>query len=250
MARTRGRGSTTTRLASSIAVVALGVIGGLSWALPSGVTSGAISHKPKSFVISTLGNAQLGTILVKGTPLYTLQASKTRCATECLKIWPEVLLPKGMKKATAGNGVKASKLGTVKRAHGALQVTYAGQPLYWFSGDTAGSQVNGNITDLWGKWSVVVTVKLANATAVPGSVGPAPTSPPAGSSPSSRTSPPTTSAPSHTTQPPPTTQPPTTQPPPTTSRRETSRRRRPRRRRARERGVSASEDRRVEPRPV
>jgi len=218
MARTRGRGSTTTRLASSIAAVVLGVIGVLSWALPAGVASAAISHKPKSFVISTLGNAQLGTILVKGTPLYTLQASKTRCATQCLKIRPEVLLPRGMKKATAGNGVKSSKLGTIKRAHGALQVTYAGQPLYRFSGDTAGSEVNGNITDLWGKWSVVVTVKLANATPVPGSVGLAPTSPPAGTSSTSRTSPPTTSAPSHTTQPPPTTRPPpTTQPPPTTT---------------------------------
>ena len=38
--------------------------------------------------------------------------------------------------------MNAAKLGTVKRAHGALQVTYAGKPLYRFFEDMPG-QVNG-----------------------------------------------------------------------------------------------------------
>ena len=48
----------------------------------------------------------------------------------------------------AGSGAKASLLGTVKRTDGRLQVTYAGHPLYYFSGhmtsrDVSGQGVNG-----------------------------------------------------------------------------------------------------------
>jgi predicted lipoprotein with Yx(FWY)xxD motif len=110
-------------------------------------------------VISTTKNAKLGTVLVSGNALYTLKASKTACTAQCLKVWPAVLLPKGATSATAGKGVSEAKLGTVKRSGGKLQVTYAGKPLYWFSGDSAAGQVNGNMTDKWGKWSSVTTAK-------------------------------------------------------------------------------------------
>lgn len=113
-------------------------------------------------VISTTQNQNLGTILVAGNPVYTLKASSTSCGTQCLKIWPEVVLPKGMTKARAGSGVTASKLGTVKRPGGVLQVTYGGKALYYFVGDTTTGEVNGNITDKWGKWSTVVTKPAAS----------------------------------------------------------------------------------------
>ena len=129
------------------------VIGGLS---ASAVASGAAGAATVT-TVSTAKNANFGTILIGGKTVYTLKASSTACAATCLKVWPEVLLPKGVKKAKAGNGVNAAKLGTVKRANGALQVTYAGKPLYWFVGDTTAGQVHGNVTDTWGKWSVVVT---------------------------------------------------------------------------------------------
>jgi predicted lipoprotein with Yx(FWY)xxD motif len=122
-------------------------------------------------VVSATKSGQLGTILVSGNTLYTLRASATPCTALCLTIWPELLLPKGVTKAKAGTGVSASKLGTVKRAHGALQVTYAGKALYWFSGDTAAGQVNGNVTDAWGKWSDVVTAKAAGSGSGSGSGG-------------------------------------------------------------------------------
>ena len=60
----------------------------------------------------------VGTILVSGKTVYTLKPSKTACSTACLKIWPALMLPKGVTKATAGKGVSASKLGTVKRSGG------------------------------------------------------------------------------------------------------------------------------------
>jgi predicted lipoprotein with Yx(FWY)xxD motif len=64
-----------------------------------------------------------------------------------------------LKKASAGSGVSASKLGTIARSGGVLQVTYAGKPLYTFIGDKSTGAVNGNVTDTWGSWSDVVTVK-------------------------------------------------------------------------------------------
>src|ERR1700733_16038582 len=122
------------------AIVALG---GLSGLVVAEGTAGAAT----SVVVSTTKTPSQGTILVSGKTVYTVKASKTACSTQCLKIWPALMLPKGVTKATAGTGVSASKLGTIKRSGGALQVTYSGKPLYYFVGDTAAGQVNGNITD-------------------------------------------------------------------------------------------------------
>jgi predicted lipoprotein with Yx(FWY)xxD motif len=133
-------------------------VGGLFAPVLAANPAGAATS-PKSVVISTLKTKKFGTILVSGRTLYTLKPSKTPCAASCQKVWPEVLLPKGQMKATAGPGVNAAKLGTVKGAGGALQVTYSGKALYWFVGDKAPGQVNGNGTDTWGTWSDVATVK-------------------------------------------------------------------------------------------
>jgi predicted lipoprotein with Yx(FWY)xxD motif len=120
----------------------------------------ASSHASKPVVITTAKTSKYGTILVlNGRTLYTLKPSSTSCGLKCLKIWPEVLLPKGVTKAKAGTGVSAAKLGTIKRADGAEQVTYGGKALYKFFKDTAAGQVKGVTTDTWGKWSVVATKK-------------------------------------------------------------------------------------------
>lgn len=147
-------------LGARMATAAL-VIGGLSASFFAASVAGAATGA--SVVISTTKNAKLGTILVSGTTLYTLKTSKTPCTAQCLKVWPAVLLPKGMTSAAAGKGVSAAKLGTVKRSGGTLQVTYSGKPLYRFSGDKATGQVNGNVTDTWGKWSSIVTAKPAQS---------------------------------------------------------------------------------------
>jgi predicted lipoprotein with Yx(FWY)xxD motif len=66
-------------------------------------------------------------------------------------------------KPQAGAGVTAAKLGTKKTSTGALQVTYGGKPLYFFVGDTSAGQVNGNVTDKFGKWTAVVTAKSTSS---------------------------------------------------------------------------------------
>jgi predicted lipoprotein with Yx(FWY)xxD motif len=199
------------------------VVGGLSVLVfavnPAGATT---SRTAKRVIVATLNNGQFGKILVSGKTLYTLKSSKTACTAQCTKIWPELVLPKGVTKAKAGSGVSASKLGTVKRKGDVRQVTYSGKALYWFSGDTGPGQVNGNVTDTWGKWSVVVTAKPAHNSA-PASSGvtttPTPSSTPGISATNGNSTTPTTSPSKTTTV---TTSPPktatvTTSPPPATS---------------------------------
>jgi predicted lipoprotein with Yx(FWY)xxD motif len=141
-------------------------------------TLGTISAQ-RALVVSTTQSPEFGTILVSGTALYTLKPGRTPCRAKCLRVWPEVLLPKGVKNAAAGAGVDAARLGTVKRKGGALQVTYAGMALYRFSHDTAPGLVTGNVKDTWGTWSVVVISAPAMAPAQPGpGTAPVPTTTP------------------------------------------------------------------------
>ena len=110
-------------------------------------------------VITTSTNSKFGKILVSnGKALYTLVPSGTACGSQCLVIWPAVSLGSKVSHATAGHGVSQSALGVTNGPGGIRQVTYHGHPVYWYAGDTKG-QVNGNKTDEWGKWTVVVVGK-------------------------------------------------------------------------------------------
>ena len=113
----------------------------------SGSSSSAVTIKATS--------SPLGTILVDqdGKTLYLFEAdsqNKSNCSGGCLSLWPPV---DANGKATAGSGVTAGMIGT---ATGSSQVTYAGHPLYWFSGDTAAGDTNGEgLTDFGGAWYAV-----------------------------------------------------------------------------------------------
>jgi predicted lipoprotein with Yx(FWY)xxD motif len=150
-----------TRGASTRTAAALIVAGSLATALGVTSASGALHSHAKSVVISSLKSAQFGTVLTDGTTLYTLKANATKCTATCHKYWIEVLLPKGVTKATASHGVNQARLGTLKVA-GGLQVTYGGKSLYWFFLDKSPGQVKGNVTDTWGKWADVVLAKPAS----------------------------------------------------------------------------------------
>src|SRR5215469_3709190 len=59
------------------------------------------------------------------------------CSASCRSIWPPLLMPKGTTKPKGAPCLATAKLGTK------LQVTYHGQRLYTFTGDT-GHSVKGN----------------------------------------------------------------------------------------------------------
>lgn len=78
----------------------------------------------------------------------------SRCYGACAKAWPPLLTRR--RRPTAGGRAQASKLGTVRRAGGRLQVTYRGQPLYYYVGDTRPAVVLcQGVEEFGGLWWVV-----------------------------------------------------------------------------------------------
>jgi len=72
-------------------------------------------------------------------------SSKSVCYGTCAAYWPPVI-----GNPAAGPGVTLSKIATIARTDGTIQVTYAGHPLYTYVGDTAPGQANGNDINLNG----------------------------------------------------------------------------------------------------
>ncbi len=104
-----------------------------------------------------LRHTSLGMILTtgRGFTLYAFGADRRnhdRCVSiqGCASVWP---LLKTSGTPTAGRGVKRSLLGTIKLAHGARQVTYAGHPLYTYSSDSGpGSTDYVGVNQFGGVW--------------------------------------------------------------------------------------------------
>jgi predicted lipoprotein with Yx(FWY)xxD motif len=80
-------------------------------------------------------------------------STMSTCSGACATAWPP-LTTKGA--PTAGTGAKASDLSTITRSDGSKQVTYAGHPLYYFAGDKAAGQTNGEGSNAFGApWYLV-----------------------------------------------------------------------------------------------
>jgi predicted lipoprotein with Yx(FWY)xxD motif len=95
----------------------------------------------------TLGVARtrLGRVLVdaRGHTLYLFMQDtrgRSACIGSCARVWPPLLVAG---RPVAGRGVRAAKLGTLRRGGDALQVEYAGHPLYTLTADTAPGQTSG-----------------------------------------------------------------------------------------------------------
>ena len=71
--------------------------------------------------------------------------NRSACYGTCAAYWPPVT-----GSPTAGPGVTLSKIGTIARTDGTIQVTYDGHPLYTYIGDTAPGQTSGNNLNLNG----------------------------------------------------------------------------------------------------
>ena len=116
----------------------------------------APASKPRGETVSTHGS-QFGRILSdgRGRALYVFTREKTsrsECYGECADAWPP-LLTKG--KPRAAGGADASLLGTTRRRDGSTQVTYKGQPVYYYVSDTKPGQVTCQaVAEFGGTWLV------------------------------------------------------------------------------------------------
>jgi predicted lipoprotein with Yx(FWY)xxD motif len=100
-----------------------------------------------------VASADAGDIVVdsEGMSLYMFmpdqESGEPTCYDDCAQTWPAL---EADGEPTAGDGLDQSLLGTVERTDGTTQVTYNDLPLYFYAGDEAAGDTNGQgISDVW-----------------------------------------------------------------------------------------------------
>lgn len=120
----------------------------------SGSSGGGGASVPRNQGKTTVGTKKgvLGQFITdqNGLTLYFFEddsSSASACTGTCAKTWPPLTTTS---KAGVGGVADTTELGTITRSDGTQQVTYAGHPLYYYSGDTKAGQTNGE--GVGGKW--------------------------------------------------------------------------------------------------
>ena len=129
-----------------------GAYGGEQKASSDSAGDAAAGGAMNAAVVSLGDVSDLGMVLVdsNGMTLYDFHKDKggeSSCYGACAEAWPP-LLTNGEPRAE--DGASAGKLGTTERKDGTTQVTYAGHPLYTFTGDKGPGEANGNDVDAFG----------------------------------------------------------------------------------------------------
>jgi predicted lipoprotein with Yx(FWY)xxD motif len=145
-------------LATALLIAACG--GTAATSSPTPTQSASPSPTPAPTIVAKVAtDAKLGKILVDsatGKTLYTWAKDNdenSQCYDQCATFWPPLVTTA---KAVAADGVTAGKFGTSARKDGALQVTFNGHPLYFFSRDAAPGDTNGQGSTGFGAVWVVV----------------------------------------------------------------------------------------------
>jgi predicted lipoprotein with Yx(FWY)xxD motif len=140
-------------LALLILAVALGATGATAYALTASVPAKARRATKVSLRQTTLGKVLADR---RGRTLYLFMKDarrKSRCGPACASAWPPVTA-KG--RPRAGAGVRARRLGSIRRSDGSRQATYFGHPLYRFIGDGGPGETNGQgLKEFGARWYAV-----------------------------------------------------------------------------------------------
>jgi predicted lipoprotein with Yx(FWY)xxD motif len=117
----------------------------------AGATTTAAGSAAAGSVALELTSGDLGEYLVDGdgNTLYLFMpdegGGESTCYDDCAANWPPF---EG--EASAGEGVDTALVSTTARTDGTTQVTYNGWPLYYFGGDAAPGDTNGQgVLDIW-----------------------------------------------------------------------------------------------------
>jgi predicted lipoprotein with Yx(FWY)xxD motif len=108
-----------------------------------------------SALVNSASTASLGNIVVgpNGRTLYLFKKDtgpNSNCSGACAAEWPPLTASGAL---TSSGDVSKSTLKTVQRSDGKTQVTLDGHPLYYFAGDSAPGQANGQgLTDFGASW--------------------------------------------------------------------------------------------------
>lgn len=103
-----------------------------------------------------LRDSQFGPVIFNGRDqaayTFTRDGRRSRCYGGCAEAWPPFFAGG---KPRAGRGIRRELLGTVRRRDGRRQVTYAGQPLYFYEHDPKGEVLCNDIAEFGGTWFAV-----------------------------------------------------------------------------------------------
>jgi predicted lipoprotein with Yx(FWY)xxD motif len=129
---------------------------------PKGITTARTDvPEPEGGIVGVLRVGKVGSLgsIVIGRGFHTAyvfnkdSGSTSSCNDACAAKWPPMITEID---PIARDGIDASKVGTIEREDGSIQVTYAGQPLYDYVGDAAAAEANGNDIDAFGgEWNVI-----------------------------------------------------------------------------------------------
>ncbi len=129
----------------------------LAGALLGAVGSGPTLAAPAKRLTVAVRHSAYGPVLFdgRGRALYGFTKDdrrRSRCFGSCAAAWPVAFTAR---RPRAGSGVRARLLGSIARRGGGRQLTYAGRPLYYYSGDGAGRIRCQNVDEFGGTWLVV-----------------------------------------------------------------------------------------------
>jgi predicted lipoprotein with Yx(FWY)xxD motif len=157
----------TGLLLVSVALIAAACSSGASSAGSTSTTSpSASSGTPTTAKSATTSSATLtvtsgtaspvGAVLTgpNGHTLYHLTTEKNgmiECTGSCTQAWPPLTVSSGQTPVLA-SGI-TGKISTVNRPDGRVQVTYNGEPLYYYASDTSPGQAQGQ--GVGGVWFAV-----------------------------------------------------------------------------------------------
>ena len=109
-------------------------------------------------VVGSVKSETLGEYLTdtKGMTLYVFSDDKklqSVCKDACLQKWPPFAYDS--KDPASFTDTLSKRMNVIERSDGAIQYAYGEKPVYYYVGDKAPGEVNGNgLND--GKWSIVV----------------------------------------------------------------------------------------------
>jgi predicted lipoprotein with Yx(FWY)xxD motif len=124
-------------------------------ATPAPVTAAPPTAAPASLAATgpTVSAASAGFFVgPNGKTLYAFDkdtADKSNCSGQCASNWPSLTVSSATA-ITLGTGLTSADFATITGTSGSLQVTYNHVPLYYFSGDSAPGDKNGDgVGGIW-----------------------------------------------------------------------------------------------------
>jgi predicted lipoprotein with Yx(FWY)xxD motif len=139
----------------SIAAAAALLIAGCGGGSSNSSSSTPAKSPSGTALVNSASTDSLGNLIVgpNGRTLYLFKkdtGAASNCTGACAIEWPPLTTSGPV---TSSGDVSMSALKTVRRSDGKMQVTFNGHPLYYFAGDSAPGQANGQgLSDFGASW--------------------------------------------------------------------------------------------------